>query len=89
MSKSIGNTVDPLSVIDGGKNLKTQPAYGADVLRLWVASIDYSNDVSIGPNIIKQVWRPPRPHCVPCTGCPALCHPSAVSPRRCVTPALL
>lgn len=55
MSKSLGNTVDPLLVINGGKNLKQEPAYGADVLRLWVSSIDYSNDVSIGPNIIKQV----------------------------------
>jgi len=56
MSKSIGNVVDPLEIINGGKNLKQKPAYGADVLRLWVASVDYTSDVCIGDNIIKQVF---------------------------------
>jgi isoleucyl-tRNA synthetase len=56
MSKSLGNVVDPLQVIEGGNNRKLEPAYGADVLRLWVASVDYSGDVSIGPNIIKQTF---------------------------------
>jgi isoleucyl-tRNA synthetase len=55
MSKSIGNVVDPLQVIEGGNNKKKNPAYGADVLRLWVASVDYTSDVCIGDNIIKQV----------------------------------
>ncbi|EFJ15757.1 hypothetical protein SELMODRAFT_445517 [Selaginella moellendorffii] len=54
MSKSLGNVVDPRSVIEGGKNQKEQPAYGADVLRLWVASVDYTGDVAIGPQILKQ-----------------------------------
>mmetsp|Transcript_24655 Transcript_24655/g.60532 ORF Transcript_24655/g.60532 Transcript_24655/m.60532 type:complete len:1048 (+) Transcript_24655:51-3194(+) len=56
MSKSLGNVIDPLQVIEGGNNKKLEPAYGADVLRLWVASVDYSGDVSIGPNIIKQTF---------------------------------
>lgn len=56
MSKSLGNVVDPLLVINGGANEKQQPAYGADVLRLWVASVDYSVDVAIGPSILKQVF---------------------------------
>jgi isoleucyl-tRNA synthetase len=56
MSKSLGNVIDPLQVIEGGTNKKLEPAYGADVLRLWVASVDYSGDVSIGPNIIKQTF---------------------------------
>mmetsp|Transcript_15982 Transcript_15982/g.44195 ORF Transcript_15982/g.44195 Transcript_15982/m.44195 type:complete len:1048 (+) Transcript_15982:180-3323(+) len=56
MSKSLGNVIDPLNVIEGGNNKKLEPAYGADVLRLWVASVDYSGDVGIGPNIIKQTF---------------------------------
>ena len=54
MSKSLGNVVDPRLVIEGGKNLKTEPAYGADTLRLWVASADYTSDVLIGANVLKQ-----------------------------------
>lgn len=44
MSKSLGNGIDPSDVI---------AQYGADVLRLWVASSDYSVDVSIGDEILK------------------------------------
>ena len=46
MSKSLGNGVDPLKVIN------TQ---GGDILRLWVASIDYQADCKIGQDILKQV----------------------------------
>jgi len=56
MSKSLGNVINPLEVIEGGNNQKLDPAYGADVLRLWVASVDYSGDVCIGKNIIKQTF---------------------------------
>jgi hypothetical protein len=45
MSKSIGNVVDPQKVID---NL------GADVLRLWVASADYRNEISVSNEILKR-----------------------------------
>lgn len=55
MSKSIGNVIDPLEIINGGNNKKVNPAYGADVLRLWVCSIDYSVDSMIGPSIMRQV----------------------------------
>lgn len=55
MSKSLGNVVDPRLVIDGGKNQKEEPAYGADVLRLWVSSVDYTGDVLIGPLILRQM----------------------------------
>jgi isoleucyl-tRNA synthetase len=44
MSKSIGNTVDPLKVMDES---------GADILRLWVASTDYFEDVRIGKEILS------------------------------------
>jgi len=43
MSKSIGNVVDPLKII--GES-------GADILRLWVASTDYFEDVRIGKEIL-------------------------------------
>ncbi|MBD2427505.1 isoleucine--tRNA ligase [Phormidium sp. FACHB-1136] len=55
MSKSMGNVVDPYVVINGGKNQKQDPPYGADVLRLWVSSVDYSSDVPLGGNILKQM----------------------------------
>ncbi|MDP6193944.1 MAG: isoleucine--tRNA ligase [Prochlorococcaceae cyanobacterium ETNP18_MAG_1] len=55
MSKSLGNVVDPAIIIDGGKNQKQEPPYGADVLRLWVSSVDYSADVPIGASILRQL----------------------------------
>lgn len=55
MSKSLGNVIDPAIIINGGKNQKDEPPYGADVLRLWVSSVDYSSDVLIGKNIIRQL----------------------------------
>ncbi|MDD4171264.1 MAG: isoleucine--tRNA ligase [Syntrophomonas sp.] len=45
MSKSVGNAVDPLAMIE---------EMGADILRLWVSSADYRNDISVSKNIIKQ-----------------------------------
>ncbi|KAJ2941231.1 hypothetical protein O0L34_g3426 [Tuta absoluta] len=38
MSKSIGNVIDPVTIIQGGKDKNSQPAYGVDTLRWWVAS---------------------------------------------------
>jgi isoleucyl-tRNA synthetase len=55
MSKSLGNIIDPMIVMDGGKNQQKDPAYGADVVRLWVSSVDYSNDVLIGSTVLKQL----------------------------------
>ena len=46
MSKSIGNTTSPEQVIN---------QYGADILRLWVAQADYTSDLRIGPEILKNV----------------------------------
>ncbi len=45
MSKSLGNVVSPQDVIE---------SHGADVLRLWVLASDYSSDLRIGPEILKQ-----------------------------------
>jgi isoleucyl-tRNA synthetase len=44
MSKSLGNTTTPQDVIAKS---------GADILRLWVAAADYSDDLRIGPEILK------------------------------------
>ncbi|MEB3265336.1 MAG: isoleucine--tRNA ligase, partial [Cyanobacteriota bacterium] len=55
MSKSLGNVVDPAVLVEGGANEKQEPAYGADVLRLWVSSVDYSADVPLGPGIVRQL----------------------------------
>ncbi|HHX00776.1 MAG TPA: isoleucine--tRNA ligase, partial [Acholeplasmataceae bacterium] len=46
MSKSLGNAVDPNKLIN---------VHGADVLRLWVASVEFTNDVRISNDIIKQI----------------------------------
>ena len=46
MSKSLGNGIDPQEVVD---------QYGADVLRLWVASSDYHDDIRISKDILKQL----------------------------------
>jgi len=45
MSKSLNNQVFPQQVID---------QFGADILRLWVVGSDYSEDLRIGPEILKQ-----------------------------------
>jgi len=55
MSKSLGNVIRPIDVINGkGKHFGKGPAYGADVLRLWVASTDYTRDVNLGPAVVKD-----------------------------------
>ncbi|MGX7109309.1 isoleucine--tRNA ligase [Facklamia miroungae] len=46
MSKSLGNVIDPADIMN---NL------GADIIRLWVASVDYESDVRVSDEILKQV----------------------------------
>jgi len=46
MSKSLGNVIPPQKVID---------RYGAEVLRLWVAAEDYTVDIRISDDILKQL----------------------------------
>ncbi|WP_128891545.1 isoleucine--tRNA ligase [Erythrobacter sp. HKB08] len=46
MSKSLGNTVDPLKVME---------QYGADIIRLWATSVDFTEDHRIGDEILKGV----------------------------------
>lgn len=54
MSKSLGNVISPLIVINGGVDKKKQPAFGTDVLRLWAATVEYWRDMSIGPTVLAQ-----------------------------------
>ncbi|MGD9677891.1 MAG: isoleucine--tRNA ligase [Vulcanibacillus sp.] len=46
MSKSLGNVVDPAKIME---------QLGTDILRLWVASVDYQSDVRISDDILKQI----------------------------------
>ncbi|WP_026485563.1 isoleucine--tRNA ligase [Caldanaerobius polysaccharolyticus] len=46
MSKSLGNGIDPMEIVD---------KYGADVLRLWTVSADYTADMRISDKILKQM----------------------------------
>lgn len=46
MSKSLGNVIDPADVCK---------QFGADILRLWVASVDFKNDVRISNDLLKQM----------------------------------
>lgn len=46
MSKSVGNVVNPLDIIK---------QYGADILRLWAASVDFKQDMRIGDEMMKQI----------------------------------
>ena len=46
MSKSLGNGIAPQEIVS---------KYGADILRLWVASADYHADIRISPEILKQI----------------------------------
>ncbi|HWU02465.1 MAG TPA: isoleucine--tRNA ligase, partial [Novosphingobium sp.] len=46
MSKSLGNTIDPLKVME---------TYGADIIRLWALSVDYTEDHRIGDEILKGI----------------------------------
>src|SRR5574344_1466702 len=45
MSKSLGNGIDPIKIAN---------VYGADILRLWVATTDYQQDVRLSENLVKQ-----------------------------------
>ena len=46
MSKSLGNGIEPQDVMN---------KYGADILRLWIASADYRNEMSLSDEILKRV----------------------------------
>lgn len=46
MSKSLGNTINPDDIVN---------QYGADILRLWVASSDYHADIRVSKEILKQL----------------------------------
>jgi isoleucyl-tRNA synthetase len=62
MSKSLGNVISPGQIMEGTllppqkmKKVAKHDAMGADALRLWVASSDYTRDVAIGEPVLKAV----------------------------------
>lgn len=67
MSKSLGNIIEPQQVMDGsllppvkkkGKAAQGPPTYdalGADALRLWAASSDYTKDVAISETVLRAI----------------------------------
>ena len=62
------------------------PPYGADVLRLWVASVDYSSDVLIGGRILSQVGVPGNA----CSACLYIANgsaPASLLAHRCCPPS--
>ncbi len=46
MSKSIGNVISPFDIVD---------KFGIDILRIWIATSDYNNNIKISDEIIEQV----------------------------------
>src|SRR5437899_1165548 len=46
MSKSLGNTVDPVEIAD---------TLGGEIVRMWVASVDFREDVACSPQIMQRV----------------------------------
>ena len=66
MSKSIGNVVSPDDILEGallpplsrkvnGKKIEFRDSMGVDALRLWVASCDYTKDVTVSPVALKAI----------------------------------
>ena len=62
MSKSLGNVTAPQEVID---------QMGADILRLWVVASDFSDDLRIGKEILKQIGDPIAVSATRCVICSA------------------
>ena len=86
MSKSVGNIIDPKTIIK---------RYGAEILRLWVAMVDYREEVRLGNEILARVVEAYRkirntlriwwPTCSTSTRSPTACR-SPTSKRWTVTP---
>ncbi|KAL9115020.1 MAG: hypothetical protein Q9227_001264 [Pyrenula ochraceoflavens] len=62
MSKSLGNVISPEQIIKGEFNLAkvnnrkaSSSGLGPDVLRLWVASCDFTKDVTVSPEVLSNV----------------------------------
>lgn len=66
MSKSIGNVVSPDEIIEGtllpplirkvnGKKVELRDSMGVDALRLWIASCDYTKDITVNPVALKAI----------------------------------
>ena len=78
MSKSVGNTVDPLKVME---------AYGADIIRLWALSVDFTEDHRIGDEISAgsptNIASCATPSAISWAGSTGSARPSGSGSRRC------
>ncbi|CUM64089.1 uncharacterized protein PRCAT00001678001 [Priceomyces carsonii] len=55
MSKSKGNVIAPLQVIEGGGK-PSLPRLGTDGIRLWVASSNYNSDISVSNEVLSRIF---------------------------------
>ena len=77
MSKSLGNVVSPLDIIKKS---------GADIIRLWVASADYGQDVSVSDEIIDRTARRTAASATRSGSCSPTSTTSTRRPTRCRLP---
>lgn len=86
MSKSIGNTIAPNQIVDGSllppmkikkSNELASLALGADALRLWAATSDYTRDLIIGQSVLQSNYAALRKYRVILKMLLGSMHPSA------------
>lgn len=53
MSKSLGNVISPMTIINGGAK-KSEVAYGPEVLRLWTANVKFTEDMPISHSVLQH-----------------------------------
>jgi isoleucyl-tRNA synthetase len=54
MSKSLGNVIDPATIIKECEERKNDPVNGLDVLRAWATHEHYTRDITVGPTVLSE-----------------------------------